>query len=90
MRAARSKLMTIPSALNAQQPAGGIGEIGLVEGVEMKLVEAAGAQLLHLVGQHGGGDDAAGFDILVQPVIGAGQPGGNGGAAPWPPCAPRP
>ena len=37
----------------------------------MKLVEAAAAQLLHLVGQHRGGDDAAGFHILIQPVIGA-------------------
>ena len=48
----------------------------------MKLVEAQAAQLLHLIGQHGGGDDAAAFHILVQPVIGARQPGGNGGAAP--------
>ena len=31
----------------------------------MKPVEAALTQLLHLIGQHRGGDDAAGFQILV-------------------------
>ena len=70
-------------------PAGGIAEIGLVERIEMKLVEAAGAQLLHLVGQHRGGDDAAAFHIFVQPVIGARQPGRESRHRPWPPCAPR-
>ncbi len=74
-------LMSQLPGLNAQKPAGRIGEIGLVERVEMKLVEAAGAQLLDLVGQHRGGDDAAAFDIVVQAVIGLGQPGGNAGAA---------
>ena len=75
--------------LNPKHAAGRIGQIGLVEGVEMKLVEAAAAQLLHLIGQHGGSDDAAAFDIFVQPVIGTRQPGGNGRAASWPPCARR-
>ena len=55
----------------------------------MKLVEAAVAQLLHLVGQHGGGDDAAGFHILVQPVIGAWTARREWRRRPWPPCAPR-
>ena len=55
----------------------------------MKLVEAQAAQLLHLIGQHRGGDDAAAFEILVQPVIGARQPGREWTRRNAPPCARR-
>ena len=46
----------------------------------VKLAEAARAQQLHLVGQHGAGDDAAGFHVFVQTFIGLGQPCGDRGA----------
>ena len=64
--------------LNPKQAASRIAEIGLVEGVEMELIEPKAAQLLHLIGQYGGSDDAAAFHIFIQPVIGAGEPVGDG------------
>src|SRR4051812_24326654 len=80
MRASRVLMSIQFLGTNAENAAGRISQVGLVESIEVKLAEAAGAQLLHLVGQHGGGDDTACFHVLVQPFIGFCQPGRNGGA----------
>ena len=61
--------------------ANGVGELGAVQRIEVKLLDAVPAQLLHLIDRHVRCDHAARLRILVQPIEAPAQPFGNGGTA---------
>src|SRR6266446_5476226 len=67
--------------LDAENVADRKGELGLVQSVEMKLIEAFGAKLAHLLNQYGGGDELAAFQIFFQSIVKRRQPIGDARAA---------
>src|SRR6267142_5512826 len=53
---------------NSQQMADRKHEVRAVHGVEMKGIDAVLGELLHLAGCNGGGDELAGFGVVVEAV----------------------
>src|SRR5579871_2451584 len=57
------------------------GELGTIQRIEVELFDALTLQRLHLLDGHGGGDQPAGFRILLESGETLHQPGRNVGAA---------
>ena len=68
-------------AADSQEMAGREGQVGAIERVEMELVDAFALQAAAEVAGHGGGDHAAGLDVVVEALEHLGQPGRHLGAA---------
>src|SRR5436190_5181693 len=51
---------------DAEQVADGEDEVGAVHGVEMEGVDAVLGELLHLAGDHGGGDQFPGLGVVIE------------------------
>src|SRR5258705_7135864 len=65
---------------DAQQMADRKHEVRAVHGVEMKGIDAVLGELLHLAGRNGGGDELAGFGVVVEAVELVRQPCRHRGA----------
>ena len=90
MRAARVETHdgSLLGVLHAEHAAGGKGQIGLIERVEMKLVEAFGAQVARTCSARtAAAIELARFGIVVEAFVKPRQPVGHAGARIARPCA---
>src|SRR5438477_10143529 len=68
-------------AAHSEKMAGGKGEVGAVQRVEVELLDAFALQAAAEVASYRGGDHPAGFDVVVEALEHLGEPGWHLGAA---------
>src|SRR5260221_8183479 len=73
-------------AADSQEMAGRERQVRAVQGVEVELLHAFALQAAAEIASHGGGDHAAGFDVVVEAPEHLGQPRRH----PWAPPARHP
>src|SRR5258708_14930385 len=75
-----SRSLLCASGAYPQQMADRKHEVRAVHGVEMKGIDAVLGELLHLAGRDGGGDQLAGFGVVIEALELVRQPRRHGGA----------
>ena len=61
--------------MHSENATGGIGQISLVQCVEVKLIEPLSAKFFDLLGQHSGSNELSRFGIVIETLIEAIEPG---------------